>query len=502
MGTYDPNQRKERLRGSPFDEQREEKSVIGTIVGVHPETCSCKVQLDEGGGVYESLPLPGLIQDSQGGGGEVFVPRIGQRVELKIGGRAGVRIRGYVPTASPGLMSESANPSLFPENLPSNQRGRVNFRGRLPKNLVPGDWCRIGNQNQYVGCFDGGVASLFGAPWAQVNVTGGTNTDTVNIAGRRLNILTGFGQLNCKSDNGRQSIEFMGGMDQMTETGYDQTKWTYQGGLGIGDSYSLFSITSKSGDPIYRVNLGTNSNYQAFYAGEHIQTIQADKGTAVNGGCWNAIVGSAYTEIGGDLTEVFKKNRTCRININETVSIMGKSVLTIQGSRTVTCKTLAHNVSGDPTALPGATSYALNIGNGSWDVKIGEPIPPFQKPIGSFNVTVFGPTDGINLKSKSGTIDISAGRTTTVKALTDLTLTGAVRTIVNGGVVTLGGTAVNEPVLKGQSVLAAMQTFLTAFSSAAAAAPPTEPAIKGLVGPANALASQLASCLSTKVFVT
>jgi len=500
--SLDTNQRKERRRGSPFEDQREERSVIGTIVDVQPETCSCRVKLDEGGGVYESLPLPGLIQDSQGGGGEVFVPRTGQRVELKIGGQAGVRIRGYVPTPAPALLSESSTPSLFPENLPSNQRGRVNFRGRLPRNLVSGDWCRIGNQNQYIGCFDGGLTTLFGSPWAQINAIGGTNTDTINIAARRLKVLTGFGLLECKSENGRQSIEFCGGLDQMTETGYDQTKWTYQGGLGVGDNFHTFAIRSKGGDPIYRVNLGTNSNYQAFYAGEHIQTIQGDKGTSVNGGYWRAVIGNAYKEIGGDQNEVFKKSRTCRININDTVQIMGKSVVTIQGSRTVTCQTLAHNVSGSPTSIEGSTSYSLKVGNGSWDVEIGKLIPPLQKPIGSFNVTVFSPTGGINMNSKFGTVSINAGRTMTVKALTDLTLEGATRTIINGGVVTLGGTAVQQPVLKGQAVIQALQSFLNAIVTSAAGAPPTEPAIKGVAAAASALSAQLASWPSTKVFVT
>jgi hypothetical protein len=181
---------------------------------------------------------------------------------------------------------------------------------------------------------------------------------------------------------------------------------------------------------------------------------------------------------------------------------MGKSVVTIQGSRTVTCQTLAHNVSGSPTSIEGSTSYSLKVGNGSWDVEIGKLIPPLQKPIGSFNVTVFSPTGGINMNSKFGTVSINAGRTMTVKALTDLTLEGATRTIINGGVVTLGGTAVQQPVLKGRAVIQALQSFLNAIVTSAAGAPPTEPAIKGVAAAASALSAQLASWPSTKVFVT
>ncbi len=168
---YDPSQRRDRLRGSPFEDQRTEKPIYGSVVEVYPETCSCRIKTDDGG-IFDSIPLPGLIQDPQGCGGEVFVPRSGQRVELVTGGPLGIRFRGFVATPLPALMSESATPSIFPDNLPTNQRGRVNYRGQLPKNLVPGDWCRLGNQGQYMGVFDGGVTTIFGSPWAQMNFVG------------------------------------------------------------------------------------------------------------------------------------------------------------------------------------------------------------------------------------------------------------------------------------------------------------------------------------------
>jgi len=504
MAIFDPSQRKGRLRGDPLDDQRRESSVFGKIVQVYPETCSCQIKTDDGS-IYDSLPLPGLIQGYQGNGGEVFIPANGQRVELKLDGPLGTRIRGFVATPLPSVLSDATTPEIFPEGLGVTQRGRVNYRGELPQNLVSGDWCRLGGQGQYVGVFDGGVASIFGSPWAQINVLGGTNNDTVNLVARRLNVLTAFGDLKVKSDGGRHAIEFYGGLDQMTETGSNRNKWTYRGGLGTVEGFSFFSIASKSGDPIYRVNIGYDGGYSAYHSGNHITNVTGTKGVGVFGDHWRVVTKSDHVEVqGGDRTEVFKRNRTCAININNSVTVMGTSSETVQNGRVVTCQTLDHNVSGKMTSKPGDTAYGLNVTNGSWDVSIGK-LPANINPSSSFNLTVESPTGKINMSSMFGNVSLSSGLETSIKALTNLKLEAAGITTVNGSVIKIGGAGANQAALKGTKVLLDLALFLRQVSSFAKAATPALPslvtAVQGIGTSADALSAKLSAWASTKVFV-
>lgn len=535
MSLESSQQRNDRLRGAPFEAQRNESSIFGTIIQVYPETYSCRVK-DDGGGFYDTLPFPGLIQDAQGSGGSVRVPRPGQRVELAVNGELGTRIRGYVPMPTPALCPETSTPPLFPEGLPASQQGRVSYRGLMPKDLVPGDWSQIGNQGQYVGMFDGGVASIFGSPWAHINAIGGTNIDTVNLVARRLNLLTGFGDLKFKSENGRHAIEFYGGLDQMTETGSTQNKWTYRGGLGTQEGYSFFSVTSKSGDPIYRVNVGYDGGHRTFCAGSHTLTTLSNVGISVGGNHTRMVEKNDYVEVqSGDRVEVFKRNRECRINVNDTLQVMGNVTQSIQGTRVVTCQTLDHNVSGKMTSKPGDTAYGLKVANGSWDIDIGKPPTDFAKSLSSFNLNVWSPKGSINLGSKLGDITLKSTLATSIKAITTLDMEATVKatlksamiafeakanleakasmikiaatgvTEINGSMIRIGGPSASQVAIKGTKFLADMGSFLGQLSSAAAGSgtPPGNAAcIARISAAAGQLSAKLGSWASMKVFVT
>lgn len=504
LTNYTPRQ--DRLRGSPFTGQAQERSLLGTVIKVCPETFSCQVKGDDGS-IYDSLPFPNLEQDSQGGGGEVCVPRNGQRVELKLGGPLGTRIRGLTATPFPGIVSESASPDLFPAGLPANQRGRVNFRGLMPKNLVAGDWCRVGNQGQYLGVLDGGVAALFGSPWSRITAVGGSNTDTLEIVGRRLNVITAFGNLKVKSDNGRHSVELSGGLDQQTETGSDRERWTYHGGLGTREGFSFFSVTTKSGDPIYRVNVGYDGGYDTFCSGNYslttlgVSTIRSNKDFA------RVVGGGDHLEVrGGDRVEKFLRNRTCQIDINDQLFVMGNATQSVQGNRTVTCKVLTHNVSGEVTSKPGDTSYKLNVANGSWDIDIGKPPADLAKSMSSYNLTVHSPKGSINFKSIAGAISLQSTLGTSIKARTTLDLTATGIATLSGSVVKLGGSGANQPVLKGTTVISQLQSCLAKIAVAGNGAIPDPSALSTALhtigAAAQSLTAQLSGWASTKVFTS
>ena len=206
--------------GNPCEEnpanQRLER---GTIVSVNPDTLTCDVITTETQSRLTGLAFPNLLQDPQGSGGHIEVPRPGTQVYVQRG--LGIPfITGFQPVSVSSNTSRATSAvilGLSGRSGASPRSADATYLGALPSGLKPGDWLHIGNQGQFLGLFDQGTVGLYAGPWSHVLAT--LEDDTLNMAARNFNLRVGAGNLICRDYGGKQSVLLQLGTDQMTETG-------------------------------------------------------------------------------------------------------------------------------------------------------------------------------------------------------------------------------------------------------------------------------------------
>lgn len=363
----------------------------GQIYAVNPHTLTCDV-MTERGYRFRGLALPHLSHDPEGGGGSIRVPRVGQLVAVQcgLGGEYITQILAEPSSVvtDPDLtfhVTEADTDSFISHSDVSN------YRGYLPKDLLPGDWLEMGNQGQYFALLDGGASILHATPFAQVRAL--QHDDTLQLMGRNLEIFTGFGNIKFEDQDGKKAVIFEGGTDQWSELKPGEEKYSIRALIG-GDAEGLidFRVQDKRGQPVLKSIIEADGSTRNEYSGSRLLTIDGNIGEDIGGrrvidiGNLDALTvhgnqeidieGSQSTNVSQALNTIVGQDRTDMVNRDWNLSA-GRFMRLAAG--------------GDPLlGKPGDAAVDWTITNGSLVIDIGNPAAlDTQKSLSGFNLKTY-----------------------------------------------------------------------------------------------------------------
>jgi hypothetical protein len=390
--TQGKNHKRENVRGAPEPSSRDESSEGATVSKVYTETYSCDVRADSGKTLI-GLPFPELIQDPEGCGGEVSVPRMGQRVQVSYGAGIRPRLTGFLPQSTDAGTANRATSSTTEFEIPASTagRGRSNFRKDMPKDVLPGDWQRRGNQQQYLGVMDGGVIAIHGSPWANIRVIGGNTGDTLKITGRTTELNTDFGSVIFGSQEGKSWAEFYGGTDQSLEAGVDKQNWTVRGDIGKTDGLVNWYLTDRDGQSMHRVNIYPDGRTMSFQNGPQEEQVNGWYSGIFGEACSRQVqTGNDQLEVlNGDRIEKYFGNQKTNITQNRNVKIYSDDSTITEGNTYLQTKTWDIQAQGNLDATPGDNAISMAAINGSFNIDVAPTLSTaLPSPQSGFYVTV------------------------------------------------------------------------------------------------------------------
>ena len=319
--------RRELAYGEPFNDTNLNDQWIerGNIVAVNPPTCTCNVET-ETRGRFNGVHFPYLVQDPEGCGGRVYVPRVGQQVVVQQGIGTPFISLG-LPTSTDSNAGVGAS-AAFTEAatyskgaLSFSPAAPADYAAQLPRSLLPGDWMWLGNQGQHLALLDGGVAAMLASPWSQVSCS--QEDDTTTVIGRNMNIVTGFGNIRFFDDAGKSGMLFEGRTDQTLESGYGRDNWTVQAKIG-GDAEGLFDfrINNRDGEAVAKTIWKADGSVVNMTSGDQEQTFDGNMGLTYNGDLLRSIKGSEIISVGLDRTENFAGSHTTAVSQNRSCDVL------------------------------------------------------------------------------------------------------------------------------------------------------------------------------------
>lgn len=395
--------------GNPFADERDldkQWRERGIITSVNPSTLTCNVDTETSGRLA-GLALPEVIQDPQGSGGQVAIPRPGQSVVVQRGlgfpfidkllplptSKNASRANAFsiVPTAG-GKTATTA----FPPGDTSN------YLGNLPSDLLPGDWARLGNQGQYVGIFDGGagggIAGLYASPWAHVIAF--QENDTLSLAGRNLKLKTGMGNLESSDFGGKQALLLQLGTDQKVETGQGTERFPLTVKMG-GDSEGLldFVLTDRQGEPVYKRLIFSDGEVTENMRG--LQTTYRGQVTRhYNQGLLDFIVGNVQRGVSGDQIDIIQGSHEYTVSQNLVSQVLNDQSENVNRNWLVSVgQTMDLTVSGNVLAKPGDASAHWMFSNGSLVVDIGMPPTDLNTALSGLKLTTYAAQGNVELSA-------------------------------------------------------------------------------------------------------
>lgn len=397
--------------GDPCEEnvsnQRLER---GTIVGVNPNTLTCDVITLETQSRLTGVPFPNLLQDPQGSGGHIEVPRIGTQVYVQRGiGTA--YITNYQPIAMSSATPRATAPIILGlVGQGSNAPGPTDatFLGALPTGLKPGDWMHIGNQGQFIGLFDQGIVGLYAGAWSHVLAT--LEDDTLNIAARNFTLRTGAGNLTCRDYGGKQSILLQLGTDQMTETGAGKENYPLTLRMG-GDAEGLLDmvITDRRGVSVYKKVITAAGQVREEATGPQYQTYKGERGETIEGDYAKDVRGNEILSITGDRIETIAGSAESAISQNLLTQIMNDRTDFINRNWNVSVgRNMNMTVSGALPPTPAAAAAKWILSNGSLVIDVGFPGTDLGIAQSGVKINTYMPQGDIILGSLAGKIIANA----------------------------------------------------------------------------------------------
>jgi hypothetical protein len=377
----------------------------GNIIAVNPTTCTCDVET-ETRGRFNAVPFPYLVQDPEGCGGRVYVPRVGQQVVVQQGIGAPFITLG-LPTstdvnADVGAAADFSKAATYSKGaLSFSPSAPASYAARLPRSLLPGDWMWLGNQGQHIALLDGGVAAMLASPWSQVSCS--QEDDTTTVVGRNLNIVTGFGNLRFFDDSGKSGMVFEGGTDQTLESGYGRDNWTVQAKIG-GDAEGLvdFRINNRDGEAVAKTVWKADGSVINMTSGDQEQKYNGNMGLTYNGNFYRDVGGVDLLSVGLDREENFFGSQTTAVSQNRSCNVLNDRADIISRDWNMSAgRVHSLKVSGNPTAIPPNSSVAApwSISNGSWIVDVGFPGPDLGLSESHIEFNTYSPKGKIQLSS-------------------------------------------------------------------------------------------------------
>lgn len=357
------------IYGNPFEGLGPPIFMKGSIIAVGTSKCTV---FTETGETYCSLDWPNMDQSPSGGGCMVAPPEVGTPVILRKS-PTGTVISQTLALSSP--VSNNQPFSVSDSNVVNVAAGLDGpaYQNQLPNDAQPGDWVRMGNQGQKIGILEGGVALMSAAPWAAVRANQTNNT--LQVFGRNLEVLTGFGRTKYTDIAGKQSFLFEGGTDRLTETGTGLENWTVRALIGgTCPGFADLQFKKTDGDNLFRAALEGDGTLNTWQAGDNNSNIDGRVTAIINNGRAVAITAgndaidvaeSGIESYGGSLKTDISKNRTCLVGNDRTDMVMRDWIMSAG-------RNMRLSAGGDlKLGIPGDNAVLWNISNGSLKIDIG-----------------------------------------------------------------------------------------------------------------------------------
>lgn len=289
-----------RRKGSAFDAIGARGGWERCIVrGVNPDTYSCDV-FTTSGKYLTGLAWPGGARD-------IDAPRRGDTYGVQYD--MGVPLLFEVATDVPGDADQSAF-RLTPargygaEDPLYAGKGENPQRGDRPSDVLPGDWVRTGDMGNLIGVLSGGMTVVKATELAQIIAAQARNL--VRIVGQNLELFTGAGSIECKSENGKTSFVMRLGADAATESTPDEENFRVRCELGDEGELCDFRITDGQGRDLYRMHVDPDGRVQkvarretATYDEDRRVEVGTNDALAVGGDQFVTIDGSKGEDVGG-----------------------------------------------------------------------------------------------------------------------------------------------------------------------------------------------------------
>lgn len=352
----------------------------------------------------------------------------------------------------------------------------ANFRpNSTPRDLTSNDWAEVGPSGNTMAVLDGGVNVMKSTDFAQIRTH--LINDLVEILSHKFRHVTSMGFSEVKNEGGRSSYIFRGGTDQLSEAGADQENWTIRLDLGGTGDLFKFDLTQPDGTSIFRIHV-TPDGKADLYAAKGFNWKEGEQGTKKSlKDEATEVKGSVTRTVGGEETRKVRGARKTTVSSNDSRNVGNDGIENFvrHFTKSVGGDAKYSFVGGSPAvANPSNTALEYEIVNGSWKIKIGDPLSAASPAaLAGFDLqTFFG---DIKMKANvKGDIDFS-----TLLGNATLETTAGLATLkTSAGIANVDGTTVNlgpigvsfaNPVIRGTLHTTAMSTYLGANTAAYAA---------------------------------
>lgn len=365
----------------------------GRVLKVYPNKYMASVYIFAGykKGVTTDCHVRCLHRNYQTKASTVFMPEIGDLIYVDWRFGAIPQLVDYYPLPAPPendiAYSESITPirSVGGEDDLFKTADVASYRPGAT-DLMPGDKIIMGNLGNFLGILSGGLSILRASKLAQIilNKAG----DLVQVISRRATIISDFGEVNFRNDNGSTSLEILGkGGDQESNKHAGPHKYE----IRIGGKMGLFYMNLAN---LFRLMVDAGGN---LLLTANKATVKLQSPPSVE------FAGSSHLKIGGTRS-VVTDNDDYSSTAGTRTRKMSKSISICSGPKnevvsgpcsTQYQSTVAERIQGTaPTSLStiaketviAAGDYDISIGN---PAQFGTPCLPLAGKSGSYNVRVY-----------------------------------------------------------------------------------------------------------------
>ena len=341
----DAGQHGQQLKASA---QRAHTFEVCHVIEVYPKTQTYDVS-GESGGVYRDVPRlltsPGETVTLPRGC-SVIVQTAGTRKFIAGCLNVGSRVEDSEETHNNSLTDIDGFGAGDPTISASNG---ANYRAPNDvKDVIPGDWAKQAASGNLLAVLEGGVNLLKSSSLSQIQ-THQVNS-LVRIICENYEHITSMGQMKVVNDEGKTSLVWRAGSDQINETGVGRERWTFR--LDVGHTGNLFNfeVTTPTGQTLARIHIDPEGRLELFgaagvdttsggtgttredLAGDQVKNLEGDKTVSIGGSKTQTIEGRKSQTISQNDAKTVGNDYSRSINRNKTVNVGGKHEETITGS--------------------------------------------------------------------------------------------------------------------------------------------------------------------------
>lgn len=284
-----------RQRGAAFASLEHQRTWERAVVQeVYPDTHTCDVYTERGK-YLAGVPWPD--------GGE-SVPKRGGFYAVHFGLGKPILVSAGTHTVVPGNVATTVK--LTPaKNVGGDNpfyagKGSGQQRGNAPKDVLPGDWVRLGDQGNLLAVLAGGTTILKASDLAQVIATQASHL--LRLVGKNLKMDTGAGTLEFITENGKSDIRLYAGSDEPTESSPLAENFRIRCELGTDGELVDFRVTDSKGRSLYRIHVDPDGRVDQ-QSTRKTETIKEDRVTTVGTQEETMIGGDSFTSVGGSKLE-------------------------------------------------------------------------------------------------------------------------------------------------------------------------------------------------------